>query len=38
MGSLWVRHSTVLTSDTYGQLLDGRRSDMARELEAVLSG
>jgi hypothetical protein len=32
-------HSTiVLTSDTYGHLLDGRRSEMARELEAVLGG
>jgi integrase len=32
-------HSTiVLTSNTYGHLLDGRRSEMARELEAVLGG
>jgi integrase len=32
-------HSTiVLTSNTYGHLLDERRSGMARELEAVLGG
>jgi integrase len=32
-------HSTiVLTSDTYGHLLDGRKSEMARELDAVLGG
>ena len=32
-------HSTiVLTSNTYGHLLDERRSEMARELEAVLGG
>lgn len=32
-------HSTiVLTNDTYGHSLDGRRSEMARELDAVLGG
>jgi hypothetical protein len=32
-------HSTmVLRSDAYGHQLDGRGSEMARELEAVLGG